>query len=131
MATHRLTRAQRRERGRLQRERAANRRIGHDFAYVIHFGPYIAVVGAGLAALAGLWLVWVRVDRGLLAALSGAAALVVAAGWLLYGRRSKALQARLVARAHGRRDYTGVAVAGVVLALAGASAAAFMSRGAL
>jgi hypothetical protein len=101
---------------------AANRRIGHDLAYEIMFGP--ALIKAGfvlLLAAAAVW-VWFNVDHTRLAGVVGGAGvlvLVVYGAWVL---RGTSVQARQMARASGvterRRYWHMTGAAGVLLVVA-------------
>jgi hypothetical protein len=111
--------ADRRARDREIQRLAANRRVGHDHAYLILFGPAMAR-GVGLLLLAAfaVWL-WFEVDHKVIAfaaAAMGVALLVLYAASTI---ASTGNNARMMARATGRSPrpfwWHGVGLAGVVL----------------
>lgn len=115
-------RRDRRQRDRDQRRAAANRRIGHDMAYVYEVARFVGPVLTMAAIAAGVWWVWTHVEHGRIAAwlaAAGALACVGGFGWMLFTGSTRARMMRL---AHGRTTATlpaGLtAVAGVLLLIA-------------
>lgn len=114
----------RRARDRELQRAAANRRIGHDHAYLIVAGPPIVkFVVAPILVAAGLAWVWFNVDHHRISLVVGALGLacvfVYAAWFTLAGN----LHARQMARANGQILTTpwmwhAVAAAGVALLVA-------------
>lgn len=111
------TRRDRRRRDRELRRSAANRRIGHDHAYAIVFGPIAAPIFATLAGVVAAGWVWYHVDHQRIAAVVGAAGILCVlayAAWLL---KTGTLHTRMMAAARGVRPspwWHAVAVAGAL-----------------
>lgn len=95
-------RRDRRQRDRDQQRAAANRRIGHDYAYAIVGGPFVAKVVGLLALAAGLWWTWLHVDHrriSLVIFALGLLCVLVYAGWFI---RAGSNHARMMQRATGQ-----------------------------
>jgi hypothetical protein len=109
---------------------AANRRIGHRYAYLIVFGPHLGRAAAILAVLVVLGAAWVLVPHGVLALLTAGAAVVLALGYGAYQLTDSAVQGRLAARAAGeRRGGLGWAVAVAMVLLLSATLVAWGGPG--
>lgn len=112
--------AARRARDREIQRLAANRRVGHDHAYLILYGaPIIKALAPLVAVAAGCAWLWFEVDHRLLAT-----AAIVAGGAMLVLYTASTIgatgpQARQMARATGRRTrpvwWHGVGLAGLLL----------------
>jgi hypothetical protein len=96
------TSSERRRRDRELQRAAANRRFGHDNAYLILFGPQVfwAVVVLLLVAL-GVWA-WYAVDHATIAGVVGAAGVLALAVYGARTARAGTLSGRLNAAATGR-----------------------------
>lgn len=93
------TRAGRRSYGRDVRRRTANKRVGHELAYLIVCGPTVTVVLVIVGACAWLWF---NVDHHRLAQValvSGAVCVIV---WLVWVIKGLGLHTRMMALAEGR-----------------------------
>jgi hypothetical protein len=87
MTTRVLTRAEYRRKRRERRHRYADKEIGRALAWWYVFGRP-AAIGLGLvAAGVGAWQVWARVDHAFIALMTGSAAVILAAAFLLDPRR--------------------------------------------
>jgi hypothetical protein len=101
---------------------AANRRIGHDHAYLIVMGPFL--IRAGLVVLLAALAVWVwfNVDHTRLAGAVGAAGVLVLLAYGAWVLRGTSVQARQMARATGtegrRRHWHMAGAAGVLMVAA-------------
>lgn len=103
-------------------EYSAWRRIGHDHAYMIAFGPYMARLAALLVVVAALTLLWIKVPHVYLGVGALGIAAVLGMGWFAWTGSNVALQKRMSARAagNGRRGVgLGWAVSVVVALLVG------------
>lgn len=115
----------RRRRDREIRRAAANRRIGHDHAYLIVMGPFLHRVGALLLIAAGALAAWHFVDRELLAGVTGGAGALILIAYLARALKGSTTQARLMSIAQGtahRGRYWHVAGAAGALLVAAAIA---------
>jgi hypothetical protein len=83
-------------------EHAAWRRIGHDHAYMIAFGPYISKMLGLLAVAVGLGWLWIKVPHHLLGLLATGAALATTVAWVAYAGWANSLQKRMARRASGQ-----------------------------
>lgn len=92
----------RREADAQQRRFAANRRIGHDMAYVYFWAPVVKTVAVLVAAAAAGWYVWTRVDRDLTAGVAGAVGVILVALWIVWATVTGGRRARMMRAATGR-----------------------------
>ena len=112
--------AARRARDREIQRLAANRRIGHDHAYLIMFGLPALRIALPLLAVAGgcAWL-WFKVDHKFLAVVAGVAGLAMVVLYAASTIGATSPQSRAMANATGQRSrpvwWHGVGLAGVLL----------------
>lgn len=99
------------------RQVAANRRIGHRWAYWIELGPYAARLVVVVAAVGALMYLWVAVPHLYLGSAALVAAALVGGGWLVYSGSHTALQRRMNARAGAGGDPRGAGLGWAVGAL--------------
>lgn len=95
------TSSERRRRDRELQRAAANRRVGHDHAYLILFGGQIAVLGVVLLLAASATWAWFFVDHARLAGIVGFAGVVLLAAYGAWLARNGTLAGRLNAAARG------------------------------
>jgi hypothetical protein len=103
-------------------ENAAWRRIGHEHAYMIAFGPYFWRIAVLVAAVGALMWMWVSVPHFYLGVTAFALATALAVGWLAYSNSQAALSRRMSARAGTAGGPRGVGLGwavGAVVALLG------------
>jgi hypothetical protein len=96
--------AQRRDRrqlGRTQRLAAANRRIGHDHAYLIVVWPVVSKVLAVAALAAGLWWTWLHVDHHRISIVLSALGTLCALAYAIWFARAGNTHARMMRAAQG------------------------------
>ena len=119
MARRHTTAAERRARDREIQRLAANRRVGHDHAYLILFGPAIARGFGLLALVAGAAAMWHYVDHRLIGLVSAVAGIGMVVLYAANTIGASTTQAKQMALATGRRTrplwWHGVGAAGVVL----------------
>jgi hypothetical protein len=100
-------------------EHAAWRRIGHEHAYMIAFGPFVGRLVVLLAAVGALAFLWIKVPHAVLGVVALVAAAVVGGGWLAWTNSYAALQRRMRSGASAQRGVgLGWAVACLVLLFA-------------
>jgi hypothetical protein len=85
-----------------RRQAAADRRIGHDMAYVYETTRILGPVVAVLALAAGLLLLWTRVDHTAIAKVTGAAGVLLTSAYAFWWVRTGSTYARTMALATGR-----------------------------
>jgi hypothetical protein len=113
----------RRQRDRDQQRAAANRRIGHDHAYLIVGGPPLAKLLAVAIVVVGAWWAWTHVDHhriSLVLAVLGTLCVVVYAVWFAVTGNA---HSRMMRRAQGEiltlsMWWHAVAIAAVLLFVA-------------
>ena len=96
--------AQRRDRNQLdrtQRRAAANRRIGHDHAYLIVVWPVVSKVLAAAVLAAGLWWTWLNVDHHRISVVLYALATLCALVYAVWFARAGNAHARMMRAAQG------------------------------
>lgn len=96
------TSSDRRRRDRELQRAAANRRVGHDHAYLILFGPEIAKGILLLLLVAAAAWAWFYVDRVRVAGVVGFLGVIVLAAYSAWAVRNGTLAGRLTAAARGR-----------------------------
>lgn len=115
------TRRDRQRRDRELRRAAANRRIGHDHAYLIVAGPYLGRLLAAVVLAVGLAVMWIKVDHHRIALVAGALGILAILIWTAWFLRAGTLRARMMATARGERAspwWHGLAAAGLCLIVA-------------
>lgn len=106
---------------RARRQAAADRRIGHDMAYVYEWTRIGTPVLAVVAVLVGLFLLWTGVDHAAIAKVSGAAGVLLTAAYAFWWTRTGSTYARTMALATGRPRspyWHAVGAAGILLLIA-------------
>ena len=111
--------ADRRSRDREIQRLAANRRVGHDHAYLILFGPAFARVFGLLLLAAGAAWVWFNVSHKLISFAAAAVGITLVLLYVANTIGTSTMQAKQMALATGRRVrplwWHGVGAAGAVL----------------
>jgi hypothetical protein len=110
-----------RQRDREQRLRAANRRIGHDLAYVVVFGPPLVKAALLGAVVYGAWWVWTHVDHARISLAIGMFGVLCLIGYGAWIVQRGSVHHRLMARATGHRHshwWHALPAAGVLLVFA-------------
>jgi len=119
MARRYTSAADRRNRDREIQRLAANRRVGHDHAYLILFGPFIGRGFGVLALIAGAAAVWHYADHRLIGFAAAAAGILMVTLYAANTIGASTVQAKQMALATGRRTrplwWHGVGAAGIVL----------------
>jgi hypothetical protein len=94
-------RRDRRQRDRDQQRAAANRRIGHDYAYTILLGPHIARMIGVVVLAGGGWWVWTHVDHRRISLVVAALGMVCALAYAVWFARAGNAHSRMMKRAQG------------------------------
>jgi hypothetical protein len=118
----------RRDLDRTQRRAAANRRIGHEMAWLYFWARPLGIMAVLIALTAGGWFLWTRVDHADIAAAAGSLgiALLMAYGaWLM--ATGSAYQ-RSIRAARGARRGSAMHLLGFAGALLVAAAIALWSQ---
>jgi hypothetical protein len=120
MARRYTSAAERRDRDREIQRLAANRRVGHDHAYLILFGaPILRIVGPLVLAAGVAALLWWKVDHRLIGFVAAAGGIFLTLAYVANLIGTSGLQRRMMATANGRRVrplwWHGVGAAGAVL----------------
>jgi hypothetical protein len=115
------TSSERRRRDRELQRAAANRRVGHDHAYLILFGGQMVVTGVVLLLVCVAVWAWFFVDHARLAGIIGFAGVVILAAYAAWAVRNGTLAGRLTSAARGvtRRGHWHLAgLSGALMVLA-------------
>jgi hypothetical protein len=94
-------RRDRRQLDRVQRRAAANRRLGHDHAYLIVASPYLARMFAVLALAGGAAWAWFNVDHHRISLVVAGLGMVCALAYTVWFARAGNAHARMMKRAQG------------------------------
>jgi hypothetical protein len=92
----------RRQLDRTQRRAAANRRLGHDHAYLIVVWPVVSKLLAVGALVAGLWWCWFNVDHHRISVVLAGLATICALVYAVWFARAGNTHARMMRAAQGQ-----------------------------